>query len=70
MNYSTKNWIIGILAGGWIASTILGLLHSKNLLNENIHPLLHTTRDWFFYIVVMLPIAYSLAKSLPSSKDK
>lgn len=56
MNYRTKNWVVGILIGSWVATFIVGYLHGAELLSEPHNPLVHTFRDWLIMIVVLLPL--------------
>lgn len=64
--FSTKNWIIGIAISSLIATFIMGYLHEAGILDESVSPLIHTLRDWLFVVVPMVPIAYVIAKMMPS----
>ncbi len=65
-DYSTKNWIIGLLVGAWVATFIVGYLHEAGMLSEPANPLIHTFRDWIIVTIPLLPISYGLASKLPS----
>ncbi len=65
-NFSTKSWIIGILAGAWVATFVVGYLHSIKVLTESENPVIHTFVDWIFVIVFLLPISYGLARMIAS----
>ena len=60
-NYSTKSWIIGILIGALIATSIVGLLH-EGMLIEPSNPIIHALRDWIIVLIPLLPISYILAR--------
>lgn len=63
---STRNWIIGLLIGSWIATFVVGSLHGAELLTEPANPIMHTFQDWIILIVFLLPISYGFARIIPS----
>jgi len=65
-DFSTRNWIIGILIGAWIASFIVGGLHGAGFISEPANPIIHTFQDWVLVIIPLLPISYVVARLLPS----
>lgn len=65
MGYSTRNWLIGILVGAWVASFVVGYLHGAELLSEPANPILHTFQDWVLVAIVLVPVSYVLARFLP-----
>lgn len=67
--FNTKNWIIGILVSSWIASFVVGFLHGAELLSESANPLIHTTKDWLFVAVIVVPISYLLARIMPNKQS-
>ena len=65
-NFKTRNWIVGILIGAWIASLIVGSLHGADIISEPANPIIHTFQDWLFVIIPLVPISYLLARVLPN----
>lgn len=65
MSYSTRNWLIGILVGAWIASFIVGYLHVAELISEPSNPIAHTFKDWILVAIFLVPVSYLLARFLP-----
>ena len=66
MNFTTKAWVIGILIATFIATLIVGYLHSAEILSEPANPLLHTLKDWVIVIIITLPITYIIARIIPN----
>lgn len=65
VNLKTRNWVIGILIGAWIASFVVGYLHVAEILPEPANPIIHTFQDWLLVVVFLLPISYVIARILP-----
>ncbi|MBI2530075.1 MAG: hypothetical protein HYW05_02950 [Candidatus Diapherotrites archaeon] len=63
--FSTRNWIIGILIGAWIASFVVGYLHMAKIITEPENPIVHTFIDWAYVVIFLLPISYMLARIIP-----
>lgn len=69
-NFNTKNWIIGILIGAFIATFAVGFLHKLEILSEPANPILHTFQDWLAFIIFLLPVAYLITRIMPAKKTK
>jgi len=65
-NFSTKNWVIGILIGAWVATFFVGFWHVAGIFPEPENPIVHTFIDWIPIVVILLPISYILARIMPS----
>ncbi len=69
-NFNTKNWVIGLLVGSFIATFAVGFLHKLEVLSELANPIIHTFQDWLAFIIFLLPVAYIITRIMPANKTK
>lgn len=69
-DFNTKNWIIGILIGAFIATFAVGFLHKLGILTEPANPIAHTFQDWLAFIIFLLPVTYLITRIMPAKKTK